>query len=68
MAKSSHKEECSSTSTDQDSLKEKTPQTRSNLPTSLVISSDEELEKPAKKPKRKINGRILIVKFNPNFL
>ena len=22
----------------------------------------------AKKPKRKINGRILIVKFNPNFL
>ena len=28
---------------------------------------DEELTL-AKKPKRKINGRILIVKFNPNFL
>ena len=53
MAKSSHKEECSSTSTDPErDLKEKTPQNRSNLPTSLVISSDEELEKPAKKPKR----------------
>jgi hypothetical protein len=28
---------------------------------------DEE-PKLAKKPKRKINGKILIVKFNPNFL
>tara|TARA_B100000212_G_C26929223_1_gene345320 strand:+ start:312 stop:494 length:183 start_codon:yes stop_codon:yes gene_type:complete len=28
---------------------------------------DEEL-KLAKKPKRKINGRILMEKFNPNFL
>ncbi len=34
------------------------------------IPSDKLDEEPtlAKKPKRKINGRILIVKFNPNFL
>lgn len=36
----------------------------------LDIPSDKLDEEPilAKKPKRKINGRILIVKFNPNFL
>ena len=36
----------------------------------LDIPSDKVDEEPilAKKPKRKINGRILIVKFNPNFL
>ena len=36
----------------------------------LDIPSDNFDEDPAlaKKPKRKINGRILIVKFNPNFL
>ena len=34
------------------------------------IPSDKLDEEPilARKPKRKINGRILIVKFNPNFL
>jgi hypothetical protein len=36
----------------------------------LDTPSDKLDEEPtlAKKPKRKINGRILIVKFNPNFL
>jgi hypothetical protein len=36
----------------------------------LDIPSDKLDAEPAlaKKPKRKINGRILIVKFNPNFL
>ena len=36
----------------------------------LDIPSDKFDEEPtlAKNPKRKINGRILIVKFNPNFL
>jgi hypothetical protein len=36
----------------------------------LEIPSDKLDEEPklAKKPKRKINGKILIVKFNPNFL
>jgi hypothetical protein len=36
----------------------------------LDIPSDKLDEEPklAKKPKRKTNGKILIVKFNPNFL
>jgi hypothetical protein len=36
----------------------------------LEIPFDKLDEEPklAKKPKRKINGKILIVKFNPNFL